>query len=129
MVLQSIILFSPFSPDLRKNMSLLFLMKIIIFVMVAKYINEFLCIKLWWVISLETVEGIHSKYIIWDSESLSENDFNERQRMSLKGNWSLCKIQQEVGALKQEDICSLLSSLEGANEMWMDSREWWLKGK
>lgn len=64
MVLQSIILFSPFSPDLRKNMSLLFLMKIIIFVMVAKCINEFLCIKLWWVISLETVEGIHSKYII-----------------------------------------------------------------
>ena len=67
MVLQS----SHFSPDLRKNTSLLFLMKIIIFVMVAKCINKFLFIKLWWVISLETVEGIHSGYINWNSESHS----------------------------------------------------------
>ena len=57
MVPQSRTLVRPLLPIFKENMSLLFLMKTVIFVMIAKCINKFLCIKLWWVSPLETVEG------------------------------------------------------------------------
>lgn len=57
MVPQSRTLVWPLLPIFKENMSLLILIKTIIFVMIAKCINKFLYIKLWRVSPLETVEG------------------------------------------------------------------------